>query len=117
MIASKNTCSICDGRVEIRRVLYMATVAAIRSNPAIRNYYLQLRARGKHAKRALAACMRKLLVILNAMLRTKTQWQAPALAAPPTTISPLVGAASEHGSRLRDSRLPKPCILSSAIVS
>jgi transposase len=88
---------IWGGRAEIRRVLYMATVAAIRSNPAIRNFYLQLRARGKHAKRALTACMRKLLVILNAMLRTKTQWQAPALAAPPTTISPLVGAPSEHG--------------------
>jgi transposase len=69
---------IWGGRAEIRRVLYMATVAAIRSNPAIKTFYLQLRARGKHAKRALTACMRKLLVILNAMLRTKTHWQAPA---------------------------------------
>ena len=88
---------IWGGRAEIRRVLYMATEAAIRSNPAIRNFYLQLRARGKHAKRALTACMRKLLVILTAMLRTKTHWQAPALAAPTTTIPPLVGAVSEHG--------------------
>ena len=87
---------IWGGRAEIRRVLYMATLAAIRSNPPIRNLYLQLRARGKHAKRALTACMRKLLVILNAMLRAETHWQAPALAVP-ITISPLRGAVSEHG--------------------
>jgi len=41
--------------------------------------------------------MRKLLVILNAMPRAKTHWQAPPLAAPTTTISPFVGAVSEHG--------------------
>jgi transposase len=88
---------IWGGRAEIRRVLYMATVAGIRSNPIIRTFYLQLRARGKHAKRALTACMRKLLVILNAMLRSKTHWQAPALATMTSTISPLADAVSEHG--------------------
>jgi transposase len=88
---------IWGGRAEIRRVLYMATVAGIRSNPIIRTFYLQLRARGKHAKRALTACMRKLLVILNAMLRSKTHWQAPALATTTSTISPLADAVSEHG--------------------
>ena len=72
---------IWGGRAEIRRVLYMAAVAGIRSNPAIRTFYLQLRARGKHAKRALTACMRKLLVILNAMVRSKTYWQLPGLGA------------------------------------
>jgi len=46
---------------------------------------------------ALTACMRKLLVILNAMMRTKTHWQIPALATPPSAISPLLGAVSEHG--------------------
>ena len=88
---------IWGGRAEIRRVLYMATVAGIRSNPIIRTFYLQLRSRGKHAKRALTACMRKLLVILNTMLRNKTHWHAPALAATTSTISPLAGAVSEHG--------------------
>lgn len=88
---------IWGGRAEIRRVLYMAAVAGIRSNPVIRTFYLQLRARGKHVKRALTACMRKLLVILNAMLRSKTHWQAPALAASSSTISPVAGAVSEHG--------------------
>src|SRR6201997_1062634 len=73
---------IWGGRAQVRRVLYMAAVAGIRSNPIIRTFYLQLRARGKHAKRALTACIRKLLVILNAMLRSKTHWQALPLAAP-----------------------------------
>jgi transposase len=77
----------------------MATVAAIRSNPAIRPFYLRLRARGKHAKPALTACMSKLLVILNAMLRNQTHWQTPALATSTSTISSLAGAVSEHGCR------------------
>ena len=88
---------IWGGRAEIRRVLYMATVAGIRSNPVIRTFYLQLRARGKHAKRALTACMRKLLVILNAMVRSKAYWQPPGLAASTSIISPVAGAVSEHG--------------------
>jgi transposase len=88
---------IWGGRAEVRRVLYMATVAGIRSNPTIRTFYLRLRAGGKHAKPALTACMRKLLVILNAMLRTKTHWQISALANSTSAISPLVGAVSAHG--------------------
>ena len=87
---------IWGGRAEIRRVLYMATVAAIRSNPVLKTFYLRLRAGGKQPKPALTACMRKLLVILNAMLRSKTHWQIPALATL-TPISPLAGAVSEHG--------------------
>jgi len=63
---------IWGGRAELRRVLYMATVAAVRSNSSIRAFYLPLRPSGKHAKPALTAGMRKPLVILNAMLRTKT---------------------------------------------
>jgi transposase len=88
---------IWGGRAEVRRVLYMATVAGVRSNPAIRTFYLQLRARGKHAKPALTACMRKLLVIVNAMLRNNTHWQTPVLATSASTISPLAGAVSQHG--------------------
>jgi len=55
------------------------------------------RARGKHAKPALTARMRKLLVILDAMLGSKTHRQAPALVTSTSTISPLAGAVSEHG--------------------
>jgi transposase len=88
---------IWGGRAEVRRVLYMAAVAGIRSNPSIKTFYLRMRGSGKHAKPALTACMRKLLVILNAMLRNKTHWQIPALASSPSTISPLAGAVSEHG--------------------
>jgi transposase len=63
---------------QVRRVLYMAIVAAVRSNPVMKNFYAQLRARGKYPKSALTGCMRKLLVILNAMLHNKTYWQTPA---------------------------------------
>jgi transposase len=62
---------IWGGRAQVRRVLYMATVAGVRSNPVIKNFYTQLRARGKYPKSALTTCMRKLLVILNAMLHNK----------------------------------------------
>jgi transposase len=85
---------IWGGRAQVRRVLYMATVAGVRSNPTIRAFYLRLRTNGKHAKPALIACMRKFLVILNAMLYDKTPWQPPALTSP---TSPLLGAVSEHG--------------------
>jgi transposase len=44
----------------------MATVAGVRSNPAVRTFYKRLRPNGKHAKPALVACMRKFLIILNA---------------------------------------------------
>ncbi len=70
------------GRSEVRRVLYMAAVSARRHNPIIKEFYERLTGRGKPPKLALVACMRKLLTILNAMLRNHTPWQAePALAA------------------------------------
>lgn len=68
---------IFGGRAGVRAVLYMATVAASRCNPVIKAFYQRLRAAGKPAKVALTACMRKLLTILNAMLKTKTPWQPP----------------------------------------
>lgn len=71
--------AIWGGRAHIRRVLYMATVSAIRCNPVIQPFYRRLRAAGKPPKVAITACMRKLLVILNAMIRHQTPWQ-PALA-------------------------------------
>ena len=52
----------------------MAALSAARHNPAVRAFYRQLRARGKPAKLALTACMRKLLVILNAVLRAGRPW-------------------------------------------
>ena len=69
---------IFGGRAGVRAVLYMATVTASRCNPAIKDFYQRLRAAGKPAKVALTACMRKLLTILNAILKTKTPWQPPA---------------------------------------
>ena len=68
-----------------------------RSNPVIKNFYTQLRARGKYPKSALTACMRKLLVILNAMLHNKTRWQTPVLTSSTSALSPFMGAVPEHG--------------------
>ena len=72
---------ISGGRNRVRAVLYMATLTSTRYNPAIRSVYQRLVAAGKPKRVALVACMRKLLVILNAILRTKTPWQAPVPAA------------------------------------
>jgi transposase len=68
---------IAGGRGWIRSVLYMSTVVAVRRNPVLKEFYERLRARGKPAKQALTACMRKLLVILNAMVRRQTHWSVP----------------------------------------
>jgi transposase len=64
------------GRAPVRAALYMGALVATRWNPVIRAFYQRLRAAGKPAKVALVACMRKLLIILNAMVRTNTRWQA-----------------------------------------
>jgi len=66
---------IWGGRGSIRAVLYMGTLAATRFNPVIRAFYLRLCAAGKEHKVALTACMRKLLTILNAMVKTGTPWR------------------------------------------
>ena len=66
---------IRGGRFELRRTLYMATLAAITYNPVIRAHYRRLVDAGKLKKVALVACMRKLLTILNAMARTHTPFQ------------------------------------------
>ena len=66
---------VYGGRAPVRAVLYMAALVASKCNPVIRTFYLRLRAAGKPAKVALTACMRKLLVILNAMARSGTSWQ------------------------------------------
>lgn len=69
---------ILGGRAPVRGVLYMATVTAITRNPIIAAHYARLIAAGKKAKVALVACMRKLLTILNAMVRDQKPW-APTL--------------------------------------
>jgi transposase len=69
--------TIWGGRRQVRAVLYMATLVAIRHNPTLRIFYDRLVAAGKAKKLALTAAMRKLLVILNAMLRDGQPWHAP----------------------------------------
>jgi transposase len=70
--------AVWGGRRAVRTVLYMGTLRATRCNPAIRPFYDRLLAAGKAKKVALVACMRKLLIILNAMLKHQTPWQAQA---------------------------------------
>jgi len=66
--------TIWGGRARVRAPLYMAVLVAMRWNPVIQTFYQRLLAAGKKKKVALTACMRKLLTILNAMLKTKTAW-------------------------------------------
>lgn len=66
---------IGGGRAAVRTLLYMATLVAIRHHPPLRAYYHHLKAKGKVAKVAIVACMRKLLGCLNAMLRDNSPWQ------------------------------------------
>jgi transposase len=66
---------IAGGRPHIRRVLYMATLSAIKHNPAIRLFHHRLVTAGRPGKVAITAAMRKLLTILNAMLRDRRPWQ------------------------------------------
>lgn len=64
------------GRADVRAVVYMAALVAVRHNPVIRDFYARLVAAGKPKKVALVASMRKLLTILNAMLRDQAMWNA-----------------------------------------
>lgn len=70
------------GRARVRAKLYMATVAALRCNPVIRAHGERLKALGKPFKVRIVACMRHLLIILNAMVKTQQRWLAPALPTP-----------------------------------
>jgi transposase len=67
--------TIAGGRTDVRNALYMATLAATRWNPVISKHYHSLVERGRPKKVALVACMRRLLGILNAIMRTKNPWQ------------------------------------------
>ncbi len=66
--------TVWGGRARVRAVLYMATLVATRFNPAIRGFYLRLCSAGKRKKVALTACMRKLLSILNSILKHHVPW-------------------------------------------
>jgi len=67
---------IKGGRAPIRTVLYMAMLSAIQCNPIMKKFYKKLVEQGKHKKVALTACMRKMMTILNAMVRDNCEWQA-----------------------------------------
>jgi transposase len=67
--------TIWGGRAVVRTALYMAALAATKWNPIIHAFYHQLLARGKAKKVALVACMHKLLIILNAMVKHQTPWR------------------------------------------
>ena len=67
--------SIAGGRPAVRTALFMAALVASKKNPVIAPYYAKLRAAGKTGKQALTACIRKLVVILNAILRDRKPWQ------------------------------------------
>lgn len=70
----RGTRTIRGGRTAVRSTLYMAALAAIRCNPVIRPFAQRLKAAGKKNKVVIVACMRKLLTILNAMLRDQLEW-------------------------------------------
>ena len=74
---------VWGGRASLRAALYMAALSAVRCNPLLRAFYERLTKAGKPKKVALVACMRKLLTILNSMMRTMTPWKA---AAPSLTL-------------------------------
>lgn len=71
--------TVWGGRAQVRAILYMSTLVAVRHNPALKTFYARRRAAGKPPKVSLTACMRKLLTILNAMLKHRTRW-APTVA-------------------------------------
>jgi transposase len=70
---------IWGGRASVRAPLFMATLSAIRINPVIKAFYGRLRLAGKAPKVAIVACMRKLLTILNLMVKTQTSWRTALL--------------------------------------
>lgn len=94
---------IRGGRSQVRKVLYMAALVATRCNPTIKAFYQRLLKKGKPKKLALVACMRKLLTILNSMVRRHQKWDAEfkpthereqGAAAPVATLGPPLATCS-----------------------
>lgn len=79
---------ICGGRASVRASLYMAALVATRPNPVLAAFYRRLRATGKPAKVALVATMRKLLTILNTMMKHHTRWNPEAASTPASPSRP-----------------------------
>jgi len=68
--------TIWGGRAQVRSVLYMAALSAVRYNPAIKIFYDRLISKGKPKKTALVACMRKIITMANSMIKNNTDWDA-----------------------------------------
>ena len=68
---------IFGGRQSVRRVLYMAALSATRHNKVIKEFYERLIGKGKPFKVAITACMRKMITIMNVMVRNQTEWKCP----------------------------------------
>jgi transposase len=77
----RGTRSTWGGRRSVRQVLYMATLSGVRFNPVLKDAYERLRRAGKPPKVALVACMRRLIITLNAMLHTRQPWALPQITA------------------------------------
>jgi transposase len=71
----RGTRHIYGGRTRVRAMLYMATLSATRFNPVIKEFYQRLLAKGKPFKIAITACMRRLIVIINVMIRDRVTWK------------------------------------------
>jgi transposase len=84
---------IWGGRAAVRGTLYMAALAATRHNPVLRAFYRRLRQAGKPAKVALVATMRKLLTIVNAMMKHQSPWNLEAASTPASPSGPARAAA------------------------
>lgn len=80
---------VFGGRAPVRQVLYMATLVAVHHNPVLKVVYERLLARGKAKKVALVACMRKLLTLLNAMLKQGKAWNPPVASQPSDQVAPV----------------------------
>ena len=80
--ASKGRRRIWGGRGQVRSLLYMCVLSGLRYNPVIQAFYRHLLKAGKPTKVAMVACMRKLLILLNAMLRSQQAWRAESASCP-----------------------------------
>jgi transposase len=72
--AQKGKRTTWGGRTQVRTILYMAALSAVQHNPPLKAFYNRLVTKGKTKKVALVACMRKLLIVANSMLRNNTEW-------------------------------------------
>jgi transposase len=84
---SRGTRSIRGGRIGVRNLLFLAAMSAIRHNAAMKSFYQRLINAGKAKKVAIVAVARKLIVVVNAMVKNNTQWREPAIETPPQTTA------------------------------